>query len=53
MPFESLDDLAALIPELLVDGERRARIRAAGQRWVQTYFTGDYFWAGLLRQLFG
>jgi len=53
VPFETLDDLAALIPALLADGERRARIRAAGQRWVQTYFTGDYFWAGLLRKLAG
>jgi hypothetical protein len=51
VPFETIDDLAALLPALLADPVRRERIRTAGQRWVQTYFTGDYFWAGLLRQL--
>jgi hypothetical protein len=51
VPFESIDDLAALLPALLADPARRECIRSAGQRWVQTYFTGDYFWAGLLRRL--
>jgi len=51
VPFETLDDLAALIPALLADPAWRARVRAAGQRWAETYFTGDYFWAGLLHRL--
>jgi hypothetical protein len=51
VPFESIHDLAALLPALLADPARRERIRTAGQRWVQTYFTGDYFWAGLLHRL--
>jgi len=36
---------------LLADSDRRARIRDAGQRWCRCYFTGDYFWAGLLQKL--
>jgi hypothetical protein len=53
VPFETLEDLAALIPALLADPERRARVREAGRRWAATYFTGDYFWAGLLHRLDG
>ena len=51
IPFETIDDLAALIPELLADPERRAAVAAAGRRWVETYFTGDHFWAGMLARL--
>jgi hypothetical protein len=51
VPFETLDDLAALIPALLADPDRRAALRDAGRRWVETYFTGDWFWAGMLTRL--
>lgn len=51
VPFETLGDLEALIPALLADSAWRARIRDAGQRWCRRYFTGDYFWAGLLDKL--
>jgi hypothetical protein len=51
VPFETLDDLAAIIPALLADPARRARIRDAGRAWARTYFTGDYFWAGMLTRL--
>lgn len=51
VPFTTLDDLAAVLAALLADPVRRERIRCAGQRWVETYFTGDHFWAGLLHRL--
>jgi len=51
VPFETIDDLAALLPALLADPARRERIRTAGHHWVKTYFTGDYFWAGMLHRL--
>lgn len=51
LPFTTLDDLGAHIEALLGDPARRERMRAAARRWVQTYFTGDHFWAGLLRKL--
>ena len=51
VPFETLDDLATLIPDLLADAPRRERLRAAARAWVETYFTGDYFWAGILTRL--
>jgi hypothetical protein len=51
-PFETLPDLAALLPELLADATRRQRLAAAGHAWATTYFTGDHFWTGLLRRLY-
>ncbi|MEJ0067527.1 MAG: glycosyltransferase [Pseudomonadota bacterium] len=49
--FETLADLAELIPALVADRSRRLALADAGQRWVAKYFTGDYFWAGLLDKL--
>ncbi|MBI3514360.1 MAG: hypothetical protein HY060_09900 [Proteobacteria bacterium] len=40
-------DVAALKQRL------RAQLAAAGQGWAQRYFTGDYFWAGLLDRVIG
>jgi hypothetical protein len=28
-------------------------LRAQGQAWVSRYFSGDYYWAGLLGKAFG
>ncbi len=52
LPFETLDDLRELIPWLLGNPDYRARLARDGQRWVQKYFTGDWFWAGLLHRLY-
>jgi hypothetical protein len=51
-PFETIPDLAALIPALLADAPRRARMAAAAKAWVERYFTGDVYWAGLLSRLY-
>jgi hypothetical protein len=51
-PFGTLDELAALIDDLLRDDVRRQRLARAGQRWVTDFYTGDRFWAGLLARLF-
>lgn len=51
VPFETIDELATVIPALLADPDRRARIRAEGHAWVTRYFTGAYYWAGLLSRL--
>ena len=53
VPFETLPDLAALLPALLADAPRRRALAAEGHAWVSRYFTGDYFWTGLLRRLYG
>jgi hypothetical protein len=50
--FETLPDLAALIPELLADAPRRAAMAAAAQAWVARYYGGDYYWAGMLAKLY-
>jgi hypothetical protein len=52
LPFATLADLAAAIETLLDDEPRRLRMVDASQRWVNQYFSGDYFWAGLLARLF-
>jgi hypothetical protein len=52
VPFETLPDLAELIPELLADAPRRQRIAETSQAFVRRYYTGDYYWAGLLTKLF-
>lgn len=49
--FETAADLEAMIPALIADRPRRLEMAEAGRRWVETYFTGDYFWAGLLDKL--
>jgi hypothetical protein len=46
--FATLADLLALIDALDRDPERRAAVRAAGHAWAKRWFSGDYFWAGLL-----
>ncbi len=51
VPFETIDDLAMLLPALLADPARRAALSDAGRTWAQRYFTGDYFWAGLFDRL--
>jgi len=53
LPFTSFADLEAAIETLLNDEPRRLRMVEAGQAWVMRYFSGDYFWAGLLTRLFG
>ncbi len=50
--FETVPDLAALIPELLADAPRRARMAAASKAWVERYYTGDCYWAGILAMLY-
>lgn len=50
--FETLPDLAALIPALLADLPRRLHMSAAARTWVARYFDGDHYWAGLLTRLF-
>jgi hypothetical protein len=50
--FETLPDLAALIPEMLADAPRRAAMTAASKAWVERYYTGDYYWAGMLSMLY-
>jgi hypothetical protein len=52
LPFETLTELAAMIDRLLDAPEERARLAEAGRAWAQRYFTGDYFWAGLLQRAF-
>lgn len=49
--FRTLADLEEMIPALLADRPRRLALAEAGRRWAETYFTGDYFWAGLLDKL--
>lgn len=51
LTFETLDDLAETLPALIADRPRRLALADAGHRWVEKYFTGDYFWAGLLDKL--
>jgi hypothetical protein len=53
LEFTTLDDLARLIDRMLADPAGCARLAEAGRRWATTYFTGDHFWTGLLRQLAG
>jgi hypothetical protein len=50
-PFVTLADLTALIDRMLGDPARCARQAEAGQRWAMRHFSGDWFWAGLLRRL--
>jgi glycosyl transferase family 1 len=50
-PFATIDDLSAQLDRLLGDPARCARLAAAGRAWVTRHFTGDYFWAGLIRRL--
>jgi hypothetical protein len=52
VPFETLPDLADLIPEMLADAPRRAQMIEAARAFVARYYTGDYYWAGLLDKLF-
>ena len=49
--FATIAELAAVMERLLGDPEARARLAAAGAAWARRYFTGDYFWAGLLDRL--
>jgi hypothetical protein len=51
VPFATLADLATTIERLLPAPELRARLADAGQGWARRYFTGDYFWAGLLQRV--
>lgn len=53
LPFETLDELAALTDEMLRDDARRTRLATEGQRWVTRHFSGDWFWAGLLERALG
>jgi hypothetical protein len=53
VPYETLPDLCEIVPALLADADRRRQLAAAGQAWITRYFTGDYFWAGLMHRLFG
>jgi hypothetical protein len=50
--FETLDDLAAVIPRLLADAPRRRRLAEASKAWVERYYTGDCYWGGMLAKLF-
>lgn len=50
-PFLTLDDLAALIDRMLGDPAGCTRMAEAGHRWATRYFTGDYFWAEMIRRL--
>jgi hypothetical protein len=52
LPFTTLADLGAAIGTLLTDEPRRLRMIDAAQRWVTHYYTGDYFWTGLLSRAF-
>lgn len=52
VPFETLPDLAAAIDVMLADAPRRQRMAAAAQAWCERYFTGDYYWSGVLSKLF-
>jgi hypothetical protein len=53
VPFETVPDLAALLPALLADEPRRRALAKSAHDWVTRYFTGDYFWTGLLDRLYG
>ena len=48
LEFSAIADLATTLQRLIGDPERRARLAATGQAWARRYFTGDYFWAGVL-----
>ena len=48
MPFHTLGDVETMLPALLDDHERRICASRAAQPWARKYFTGDYFWAGLM-----
>jgi hypothetical protein len=50
--FETIDQLAGLIDDLLASETRRRSLAEEGHRWVTEHFTGDRFWAGLLARLF-
>jgi hypothetical protein len=50
--FATLPDLATLLPALLDASARRRALADAAHDWVARYFTGDYFWTGLLRRLY-
>jgi hypothetical protein len=52
-PFATLADLEELVPRLMDDPARRTRMSQVGQQWAERYFSGDIFWAELLRRLFG
>jgi hypothetical protein len=52
LPFETWTDLTELIPWLLDHPEHRQRLARDGQRWVERYFSGDWFWTGLLDRLY-
>jgi hypothetical protein len=49
--FDNLTDLQQATTALLADPALRRRIARDGQAWVEKYFTGDHFWAGLLQRL--
>jgi hypothetical protein len=49
--FDNLTELKEATTALLADPALRQRIARDGQAWVEKYFTGDHFWAGLLQRL--
>jgi hypothetical protein len=51
-PFDTIDELQGLIDDLLRSEARRRSLSREGHQWVQEYFSGDRFWAGLLARLF-
>jgi hypothetical protein len=51
LPFETWADLAELVPWLLGNPEYRQRLARAAHAWATRYFTGDWYWAGLLDRL--
>ncbi|MBI3513135.1 MAG: glycosyltransferase family 1 protein [Proteobacteria bacterium] len=48
MPFQTIGDIEEILGALFDDHERRARVAQAAQQWSRRYFTGQYFWAGLV-----
>src|SRR5260221_9290663 len=52
VPFDNLAELSAALIALLGDPDRRSQIAVSGHDWVHRYFTGDQFWAGLLKRLY-
>ena len=51
-PFTTIDEFAGLVDDLLRSEARRRRLSREGHQWVQAYFSGDRFWAGLFARLF-
>lgn len=51
LTFATLDDLEQIIGDILPDADRCRAIGAAGKAHVDHYFSGSYFWAGLLSRL--